>query len=116
MRTVRALLLLILATLLLPASDLFAQQTSTPKRVVVLYWYDKNFIGHVRWDAGFKSALQPAPALGFRLRVKIAAGITNATARRRIWRIPARSIGDFAQRRRGHPGYLIQRFTPQSEL
>ncbi len=61
MLTVRIVLLIILVVLFLPAADLLAQQTSTPKRVVVLYWYDKNFQGHVRWDKGFTSALQSAP-------------------------------------------------------
>ena len=62
MRAVSAALLLIAVTLGLPATDLFAQQPAAPKRVVVLYWYDKNFSGHVRWDQGFQSALQSAPA------------------------------------------------------
>lgn len=34
-----------------------ANEPSAPKRVVVLYWYDKNYPGHVRWDRGFTSAL-----------------------------------------------------------
>ena len=57
MRTVRVVLLII-GALLLTAVDVFAQQTSAPKRVVVLYWYDKNYPGHVRWDQGFKPALE----------------------------------------------------------
>ena len=61
LKTVRTTMLLICATLLLPATALFAQEKPAPKRVVVLYWYDKNFIGHVRWDQGFQSALQSAP-------------------------------------------------------
>lgn len=61
MKTVRFILLLIAVALLSPATDLFAQQPAEPTRVVVLYWYDKNFIGHVRWDQGFQSALQTAP-------------------------------------------------------
>jgi signal transduction histidine kinase len=60
LRIIRATMLLTLATLLLPATDLFAQQTTAPKRVVVLYWYDKNYPGHIRWDQGFRPALQPA--------------------------------------------------------
>ena len=56
MRTVRVVLLII-GALLLTAVNVFAQQTSAPKRVVVLYWYDKNYSGHVRWDQGFKPAL-----------------------------------------------------------
>jgi signal transduction histidine kinase len=61
LRIVRALILLLYATLWLPGTDLFAQQTPAPKRVVILYWYDKNFQGHVRWDKGFTAALQTAP-------------------------------------------------------
>ncbi len=57
MRTVCALLLLIWVILSSP-TDTLAQQTSTPKRVVVLYWYDKNYPGHARWDQGFKPALE----------------------------------------------------------
>lgn len=60
MRTICVLLVLIWVILSSPA-DTLAQQTSTPKRVVVLYWYDKNFIGHIRWDQGFQSVLQAAP-------------------------------------------------------
>jgi signal transduction histidine kinase len=60
-RTISAVVLLISVALLLPARDLFAQQSSRPKRVVVLYWYDKNFIGHVRWEQGFNAGLQTAP-------------------------------------------------------
>ncbi len=40
-------------------ADTRAQESATTKRVVVLYWYDKNYAGHVRWDNGFKSALWP---------------------------------------------------------
>jgi signal transduction histidine kinase len=38
---------------------LHAQQT--PKRVLVLYWYDKEYPGHVKWDESFRAALQQAP-------------------------------------------------------
>ncbi len=62
LRTFSAVMLLVWVTLSLPATESRAQQVSKPKRVVVLYWYDKNFVGHVRWDQGFQSALQAAPA------------------------------------------------------
>jgi hypothetical protein len=42
------------------AVTVVAQQTSTPKRVVVLYWYDKNYAGHVRWEQGWTSSMQSA--------------------------------------------------------
>ncbi|HEU4432185.1 MAG TPA: hypothetical protein VFR51_02230, partial [Pyrinomonadaceae bacterium] len=58
MKTVRVVLLLIWVVLSLTATDLVAQQTATPKRVVVLYWYDKNYPGHVRWDQGFRPVLE----------------------------------------------------------
>src|SRR5687768_1425948 len=59
--TVFVVMLLLLATRFLAPPESLAQQVTKPKRVVVLYWYDKNFVGHVRWDQGFKSALQAAP-------------------------------------------------------
>jgi signal transduction histidine kinase len=36
-------------------------QNATPKRVVVLYWYDKDYPGHARWDENFRPALQNSP-------------------------------------------------------
>jgi signal transduction histidine kinase len=45
----------------LPATDLYGQDAPKPKRVVALYWYDKNYAGHVLWDQSFKPALRPAP-------------------------------------------------------
>ncbi|HKR15417.1 MAG TPA: ATP-binding protein [Pyrinomonadaceae bacterium] len=53
----RIFLAVILVTLSLPISNTSAQEASATKRVVVLYWYDKNYPGHVRWDRGFTSAL-----------------------------------------------------------
>ena len=50
-------LLLLWAFLSLPAG-IRAQQTPAPKRVLVLYWYDKDFPGHVKWDESFRSALK----------------------------------------------------------
>ena len=52
------MLVLVCVVLSLTATDVIAQQTSAPKRVLVLYWYDKNYPGHVRWDQGFKPALE----------------------------------------------------------
>jgi hypothetical protein len=60
-RTVFVVMLLLLVTPLLAEPESPAQQVTKPKRVVVLYWYDKNFVGHVRWDQGFQSALDAAP-------------------------------------------------------
>jgi signal transduction histidine kinase len=51
-------LLLIFAAVSSTTNVLLAQQSGSPKRVVVLYWYDKNYPGHVRWDQGFKPALE----------------------------------------------------------
>src|SRR5262245_43842829 len=39
-----------------------AQQTESPKRVLVLYWYDKDYPGHIIFDRSFQAALQAAPA------------------------------------------------------
>ena len=39
-----------------------ARQPETPKRVLVLYWYDKDYPGHITFDRGFQAALQSAPA------------------------------------------------------
>src|SRR5829696_5862484 len=59
--TVFVVMLLLLVTPLLATPEALAQQVTKPRRVVVLYWYDKNFVGHVRWDQGFQSALDAAP-------------------------------------------------------
>jgi len=51
--------LIIWALLFLPAGTR-AQHAPTPKRVLVLYWYDKDYPGHVKWDESFRAALKPA--------------------------------------------------------
>src|SRR5262245_23726088 len=38
------------------------QQSAAPKRVLVLYWYGKDFVGNVRFDRSFQTALQAASA------------------------------------------------------
>jgi len=38
-----------------------AQQSAAPKRVLVLYWYGKDFPANVRFDQSFHAALQSAP-------------------------------------------------------
>src|SRR5262245_39100450 len=58
-RTAGLLACLILS--LLPSFGL-AQQPTAPKRVLVLYWYGKDFPGNVRFDRAFQAALQAAPA------------------------------------------------------
>ncbi|MCI0389236.1 MAG: histidine kinase [Acidobacteria bacterium] len=39
-----------------------AQQSAPPKRVLVLYWYNKDFPGNVSFDRSFQAALQSSPA------------------------------------------------------
>ena len=39
-----------------------AQQSTAPKRVLVLYWYNKDYPWNVRFDRSFQAALQAAPA------------------------------------------------------
>ena len=51
-RTVALLACLILS--LLPSFGR-AQQSTPPKRVLVLYWYDKDFPGNVRFDRSFQA-------------------------------------------------------------
>jgi hypothetical protein len=47
---------------LLPAPAITrAQQSIAPKRVLVLYWYGKDFPANVRFDRSFQAALQSAP-------------------------------------------------------
>jgi len=52
---------LVLITVSVGVAITHAQQTPAVKRVVVLYWYDKDFPGHVRWEQSFKSALRAKP-------------------------------------------------------
>jgi PAS domain S-box-containing protein len=33
-------------------------QSATPKRILVLYWYDREYAGHIKWDQSFQSELQ----------------------------------------------------------
>ena len=37
-------------------------QTARPKRVMVLYWYDKDYPANIQFDQSFQKALQSAPA------------------------------------------------------
>ena len=48
------LLLVLLALSWLPLVTR-AQQTPAPKRVLVLYWYDKVYQGQVLWDQNFQA-------------------------------------------------------------
>jgi PAS domain S-box-containing protein len=56
-----ALLLVCVAVSLLPLVGR-AQQSNAPKRILVLYWYGRDYPGHVTFDQGFQSALQSVPA------------------------------------------------------
>ena len=38
-----------------------AQPSATEKRVLVLYWYDRNYPGHIKWDQSFQAELQAIP-------------------------------------------------------
>jgi signal transduction histidine kinase len=50
-----------LAAVLLTSQATRAQEPASPKRVLVLYWYDSGFSGHVRWDQSFQNALRSVP-------------------------------------------------------
>lgn len=56
---VRVCITTLLLVFLVPASAR-AQQSPTPKRVVVLYWYNKDFPGNVLFDESFNAVLQSA--------------------------------------------------------
>lgn len=43
---------------LLSPSQTSAQQAEATKRVLVLYWYDRDYPGHVKWDQSFQAELQ----------------------------------------------------------
>src|SRR5262245_54531516 len=50
---------LIIMFLLVPAGQ--AQQPKAPKRVLVLYWYGKDFPANVEFDRSFQNVLHSAP-------------------------------------------------------
>src|SRR5215475_4113032 len=54
-------LFICVVTLFLP-SVVRGQQSSSLKRVLVLYWYDKDFHSNARFEVAFKTALRSAPA------------------------------------------------------
>lgn len=60
MKITRLPLLLLLALVWMPLLTR-AQQSPAPKRVLVLYWYDKSFPGHVLWDQSFQAVLNSFP-------------------------------------------------------
>ena len=60
-KLIRTALLACLILSLLPSFGR-AQQSTAPKRVLVLYWYGKDFPGNVMFDQSFQAALQAAPA------------------------------------------------------
>ena len=61
---VRVCIAILLLVLLVP-SVAQAQQSAAPKRVVVLYWYNKDFPGNVLFDQSFKAVLQSAKISNF---------------------------------------------------
>jgi PAS domain S-box-containing protein len=62
LKIIRAAALLVWVVVLLAPSVARAQQSAAPKRVLALYWYNKDFPINVRFDKGFQAALQSAPA------------------------------------------------------
>src|SRR5262245_57876380 len=59
---IRTAALLVWVVMSLLPSVARAQQSTAPKRVLVLYWYNKDYPGNVRFDQSFQAALQSAPA------------------------------------------------------
>ena len=53
----RILFVIWLLVLFLP-TDAIAQQSTPPKRVVVLYWYDKDYPWNAKFDQGFENVLR----------------------------------------------------------
>jgi signal transduction histidine kinase len=59
-------LLFLLASVLPGTSAAWAQQTASPRRVLVLHWYDKDFPANARLNEVFQSALQSlAPGIEY---------------------------------------------------
>jgi formate hydrogenlyase transcriptional activator len=61
LKITRLLLLLVLFALSWLPLETHAQQATAPRRVLVLYWYDKGFSGHVAWDQSFQAILKSTP-------------------------------------------------------
>src|SRR5215813_3905359 len=62
LKIIRTAALLFWVVVLMAPSVARAQQSAAPKRVLVLYWYGKDFPANVRFDQSFQAALQSAPA------------------------------------------------------
>jgi PAS domain S-box-containing protein len=62
LKIIRTATLLFWIVVLLAPPVARAQQSAAPKRVLALYWYNKDFPVNVRFDKGFQAALQSAPA------------------------------------------------------
>src|SRR5262245_3619963 len=60
LKIIRAAALLVWIVVLLAPSVARAQQSAAPKRVLVLYWYGKDFPANIRFDQSFQAALQSA--------------------------------------------------------
>jgi signal transduction histidine kinase len=58
---IRIALLLAWGAFLLSPSQTSAQQAGATKRVLVLYWYDRDYPGHIKWDQSFQAELQATP-------------------------------------------------------
>ena len=62
LKLIRTVTLFICVVTLFLLSVVRAQQSSSLKRVLVLYWYDKDFHSNARFEGAFKTALRSAPA------------------------------------------------------
>src|SRR6476660_5260326 len=61
MRAVRGAVLLVTTAMSLMASVVCAQSPSEPKRVLVLYWDNKDFPGNILFDQAFQTVLKQRP-------------------------------------------------------
>src|SRR5215510_10897518 len=61
LKIIRTAALLVWVVVLMAPSVARAQQSAAPKRVLVLYWYGKDFPANVRFDQSFQAALPSAP-------------------------------------------------------
>src|SRR5215468_9892924 len=62
LKIVRTSAFLFWVVVLMAPSVARAQQSAAPKRVLALYWYNRDFPINVRFDKSFQAALQSAPA------------------------------------------------------
>src|SRR6185295_1826337 len=64
LRTIRKVLLLLWVILCVSPTVTLGQNAPRPKRVLVLYWYDRTFSGTGRWEQSFQAALETGSGNG----------------------------------------------------